>query len=132
MNAHPRANENPTYRTERDPTTQVLKTDYSLISIQPGIVPGRHIAILGGLDTKGTEGATMFATSKPGIEELSKALVASGESVLESETPVFQALVRVRLEKGYQVLEADLMAVHKLHTQNATGVGGATSVGLAR
>jgi hypothetical protein len=132
VNAHPRANENPTYRTERDPTTQVLKTDYSLISIQPGIVPGRHIAILGGLDTKGTEGATMFATSKPGIEELSKALVASGESVLESETPVFQALVRVRLEKGYQVLEADLMAVHKLHTQNATGVGGATSVGLAR
>jgi hypothetical protein len=132
LNARPRANENPTYRTERDPTTQVLKTDYSLISIQPGIVPGRYIAIMGGLDTKGTEGATMFATSRPGIEELSKALAPSGESVLKSETPVFQALVRVRLEKGYQVLEADLMAVHKLHTRNATEAGGATPEALAR
>jgi hypothetical protein len=28
------------------------------------VTPGRSIAILGGLDTKGTEGATMFATSK--------------------------------------------------------------------
>jgi hypothetical protein len=35
-------------------------------------------------------------------------------------------LVRVRLEKGYQVLEADLIAVHKLHIQNASGVSGAT------
>jgi hypothetical protein len=87
---------------------------------------------MGGLDTKGTEGATMFATSRPGVEELAKALAASGESAVKSETPVFQALVRVRLEKGYQVLEADLMAVHKLHTQNASGVSGATSEVLAR
>jgi hypothetical protein len=132
VNGRPRANESSTYRTERDPTTQVLKTDYGLISIQPGIVPGRYIATMGGLDTKGTEGATMFATSRPGVEELAKALAASGESAVKSETPVFQALVRVRLEKGYQVLEADLMAVHKLHTQNASGVSGATSEVLAR
>jgi hypothetical protein len=131
-NARPRANESSTYRTERDPTTQVLKTDYGLISIQPGIVPGRYIAIMGGLDTKGTEGATMFATSRPGVEELYKALAASGESAVRNETPVFQALVRVRLEKGYQVLEADLMAVHKLHPQNVSGVGGATSEVSAR
>jgi hypothetical protein len=126
LNAHPRADENSTYHTERDPTTQVLKTDYSLISIQPGVVPGRYIAILGGLDTKGTEGATMFATSRPGVEELSKALAASGEASAMGETPVFQALVRVRLEKGYQVLEADLLAVHKFHSQTPTGAGGTT------
>jgi hypothetical protein len=123
LNAHPRTDENSTYHTERDPTTQVLKTDYSLISIQPGVVPGRYIAILGGLDTKGTEGATMFATSRPGVEELSKALAASGESSAKGEIPVFQALVRVRLEKGYQVLEADLMAVHKFHSQTPRGAG---------
>jgi len=126
LNAHPRADENSTYHTERDPTTQVLKTDYSLISIQPGVVPGRYIAILGGLDTKGTEGATMFATSRPGVEELSKALAASGEASAKGETSVFQALVRVRLEKGYQVLEADLLAVHKFHSQTPTGAGGTT------
>ena len=126
LNAHPRANEAATYHTERDPTTQVLKTDYSVISIQPGVVPGRYVAVLGGLDTKGTEGATMFATSRPGVEELSKALAASGESTAKGEALLFQALVRVRLEKGYQVLEADLMAVHKLLPQNASGVSGAT------
>jgi hypothetical protein len=126
LNAHPRADENSTYHTERDPTTQVLKTDYSLISIQPGVVPGRYIAILGGLDTKGTEGATMFVSSRTGIEELSKALAASGEADAKGETPVFQALVRVRLEKGYQVLEADLLAVHKFHSQILSGAGGTT------
>ena len=68
----------------------------------------------------------MFATSRPGIEELSKALAASGESGAKGEMPLFQALVRVRLEKGYQVLEADLLAVHKFHSQNPRGTGGAT------
>jgi len=121
LNAHPRADESSTYHTERDPTTQVLKTDYSLITIQPGLVLGHHIAILGGLDTKGTEGAIMFVTSKPGIEKLSKAITASSGSEPRADLPLFQALVRVRLEKGYQVLEADLMAVHKLHSQNPSG-----------
>jgi hypothetical protein len=124
LNGHPETGESSTYRTERDATSQVLKTDYSLISIQTGVVPGRYIAVLGGLDTKGTEGATMFATSKLGVDELSKALSALGESGAKGKTPVFQALVRVRLEKGYQVLDADLMAVHKFHSQNSSGAGG--------
>jgi len=126
LNSHPLAGERSTYHTERDPTTQVLKTDYSLIAIQPGVVLGRHIAVLGGLDTKGTEGAIMFATSKPGIEKLSKSIAASTESGSKGEVPLFQALIRVRLEKGYQVLEADLVAVHRFHSQNATAGGGTT------
>ena len=123
LNSHPQGDESATYHTERDPITQVLKTDYSLITIQPGLVLGRHIAILGGLDTKGTEGAIMFVTSKPGIEKLSKAITASSGPEAKGEVPLFQALVRVRLEKGYQVLEADLMAVHKFHSQNPSGTG---------
>jgi hypothetical protein len=126
LNSHPQADESSTYHTERDPATQVLKTDYSLITIQPGLVLGRHIAILGGLDTKGTEGAVMFVTSKPGVEKLSKAIAASSGSEFNADLPLFQALVRVRLEKGYQVLEADLMAVHKFHSQNPSGTGAAT------
>ena len=121
LNAHPLANESSSYHTERDPATQILKADYSLISIQPGVVPGRYIAILGGLDTTGTEGATLFATSRHGIEQLSKALATSGISGARGEIPVFQALLRIRLEKGYQVLETNLLAVHKLHPQNAGG-----------
>jgi hypothetical protein len=126
VNAHPRANEAPTYGTERDPSTQALKTDYGIITIQSGVIPGRYIAVLGGLDTTGTEGATLFATSRPGVEELSRALAASGESGGKDEMPIFQALIRVRLEKGYDVLGASLVTVHRLLPQNARGSGGST------
>ena len=122
VNANPQANELPAYGTERDPATHVLKTDYSLITIAPGVVSGRYIANLGGLDTKGTEGATMFATSGQGIDDLTKALAGAGERATTGEPLVFQALIRVRLAKGYQVLGADLTAVHKLHSPAASGL----------
>jgi hypothetical protein len=113
LNAHPHTGESSAYRTERDATSQVLQADYSLITIGPGVTPGRSIAILGGLDTKGTEGATMFATSKVGVQLLRKALDALGDTHKGDLTP-FQALVRVQLAKGYQVLDAKLVSVHSL------------------
>lgn len=118
-NAHPEANESPAYHTERDPDTQVLKRDYSLISIQPGVVEGHHIAVIGGLDTKGTEGATRFLISNSGIEKLTAALAAKGLSIDgkspgKDAMPSFQALVLVHLEKGDQVLSTELEAVHPL------------------
>ena len=128
-NAQPRANESPTYGTERDPSTLALRTDYGLVTIQSGVIPGRYIAVLGGLDTTGTEGATLFATSRPGVEELSNALAASAApepSGGKSEMPLFQALIRVRLEKGYDVLGASLVTVHRILPQNARGTGGTT------
>jgi hypothetical protein len=126
VNAHPRANETSTYGTERDPSTQALKTDYSLITIQSGVIPGRYIAVLGGLDTTGTEGATLFATSRAGIEDLNRVLAGSGVSEAKGEMPQFQALIRVRLEKGYDVLGATLVAVHGFPPQNVRATGGAT------
>jgi hypothetical protein len=113
LNAHPRPGEASAYRTERDATSRVLQADYSLITIGPGVTLGRSIAILGGLDTKGTEGATMFATSKVGVERLRKALDGFGDTHKGDLTP-FQALVRVQLAKGYQVLDAKLVSVHPL------------------
>ena len=114
VNAHPRPNEASTYHTERDPNTQVLKTDYSLITIQPGIVPGRYIADFGGLDTTGSEGAIFYATSRPGVDELSKAIQFQGTTGDRRSFPVFQALLKVRLEKGYDVVGVNLVAVHML------------------
>lgn len=118
LNAHPGPQERSTYQTERDPETQVLKMDYSLISIQPGVVEGHNIAVIGGLDTKGTEGATKFITSRAGVESLSAALAAKklplpglGRSSRHA-MPWFQALVLVHLEKGDQVLSTELMSVH--------------------
>ncbi len=117
VNTHPQANERTDYRTERDPITGRLKADHALISFQPGIAPGRYIVNLGGLDTKGMEGAVLFATSKSGVEELSKAL--SGiQANPKDKIPAFQALLRVNLEKGYQVLDAQLLAVHALKAAN--------------
>jgi hypothetical protein len=120
VNAHPAPNESSAYHTERDPDTQMLTRDYSLISVQPGVVAERNIAVLGGLDTKGTEGVTRFITSRSGVEQLSAALAGKGlplpdgRSAARDGMPRFQALVLVHLEKGDQVLSTELAAVHAL------------------
>jgi len=119
LNAHPQSGEASSYHTERDPKTQVLEMDYSLISIQPGVVQGHRIAVLGGLDTKGTEGATKFMTSPYGISSLTAALSSKGALGAKgfdskSPYPYFQGLVRVQLDKGDQVLRTELTSVHPL------------------
>jgi hypothetical protein len=114
VNAHPRPGEQSVYRTERDPVTGVLKTDHALITIQPGLVPGRYIVDLGGLDTTGCAGAAMFATSVADMDELMKALAAQGIHGTNGGPPLFQALLNVRLEKGDEVLGATLVTVHPL------------------
>lgn len=111
VNSRPRSNEQPVYQTERDPATGTVRADYALISFAPGVLPGRHIVDLGGLDTKGTEGAVLLATTGSGAEELSKAL---HEANIKEKIPLFQALLKVNLEKGYQVLNTQLIAVHQL------------------
>lgn len=107
---NPQSGQLVTYGTERDRVTQELKTDYSLITVVRGAGTGKWIAILGGLDTKGTEGATMFATSERGVETLEKGLKDAGALGHVDSAP-FQALLRVRLAKGYQVLGYELVAV---------------------
>ena len=114
VDTNPQGNEITAYRTERDPATGTLKADYALISFQPGVVPGRHIVNLEGLDTKGMEGAVLLATSKSGVEDLSKALSQVKQANPKDKIPSFQALLHVNLEKGYQVLETRLLAVHAL------------------
>jgi hypothetical protein len=120
-NAHPQVGEEGTYHTERDPVTHSLKMDYGIISVQSGVVPGRHIAVLGGLDTTGTEGATSFALSESGAEELLKAAALELGKKSPSEMQQFKVLVRVRLEKGYEVLGASMVAVHKIAPAGSHG-----------
>ena len=123
VNNHPQEGEDGTYHTERDVATHVLKADYAIISVQDSVVAGRHVAMLGGLDTTGTAGATTLATSRSGIEELQKALGFDLGQAQTRPIPHFQALVRVRLEKGYQILDASLVTVHGINghgSQNVT------------
>lgn len=113
-----RSGEAGSYHTERDPTTRVLKQDFAIFSVQPGVVPGRHIAVLGGLDTTGTDGATMYATSTTGIVELFSRLPIVRKSGSAIVIPQFQTLLRVRLERGYEVLGVSLEAVHRVDVSN--------------
>jgi hypothetical protein len=118
-NENPKAGEATEYRTERDRISKVLLADYSLITISPGEVPTRRVAVLGGLDTKGTQGAALFVTSERGIDQLNKAIdqLDGGQGGTS-----FEALLRVRLAKGYQVLGADLISVHPIVPKSgATG-----------
>jgi hypothetical protein len=120
VNSRPRPGEQAIYHTERDPVTGVVKADRALITIQPGVVPGRYIADFGGLDTTGCAGAAMFATSAAGVEELKKALEAQGIRGVDGGPPLFQALLNVRIEKGNEVLGASLLAVHPLFPAHNT------------
>lgn len=120
LNLHARANEEPKYQTERDATTGVLKADYGLVSILQGIVPGVHIAILGGLDTTGTQGVTRFAVSPEAVTKMKDAM----SSLQGGKISGFQALLKIDLEKGYEVLDTQMVTLHEMPKANA---GRATS-----
>jgi hypothetical protein len=120
LNLHARANEEAKYQTERDATTGVLKADYGLVSILQGIVPGVHIAILGGLDTTGTQGVTRFAVSPEAVTKMKDAM----SSLEGGKISGFQALLKIDLEKGYEVLDTQMVTLHEMPKANA---GHATS-----
>jgi hypothetical protein len=118
INLHPLAGEAASYMTERDAITQVVKADYALVTVQPGIRPGQYIATFGGLDTSGVVGATDFATSKSGVEELARHLQAVGQSASANRPPPFQALLKVDVENGLDVMDVHLVAVHAMRAKN--------------
>ena len=66
----------------------------------------------------------MFVTSKHGIERLNGVLDGMGSN--KKELLPFQALVRVQLAKGYQVMGADLISVHRLQPAKAESTAGST------
>jgi hypothetical protein len=61
----------------------------------------------------------MFATSRSGVEELFRVLRANGHPGSSANLPYFQALLNVRLQKGYEVLGASLVSVHPLADKSA-------------
>lgn len=102
------------YGTERDAVTKVVKSDHSIISMQAGIAPHRYVAILGGLDTTGTEGAALFLTSGSKIGELMKALTSQGDTPANDEPFLFQALLKVDVLGGDDVFDTQLIEVDKV------------------
>jgi hypothetical protein len=121
VNNHPQPGERLTYQTERDPNTQEVTADYGLITVEPGAQPGRYIAILGGLDTSGVAGSAQFLTSPPHMAELETRLKSLSGWTGDGPPPSFQALLRVTVEKGHDVLGVQLITVH-LTTPDKNGV----------
>ena len=115
VNTQARSGEQSKYATLKDPVTHAVLEDYALVSFQPGVTAEHQIAVLGGIDTTGTEGAALLVTSKLGVEELMNALSRGSEAMRSEKSGAsFQALVRVEVKKGYQVLGAKLITVHPL------------------
>ena len=111
VNRNPGSGESAIYRTERDSGTRALRVDYGLVSFQPGLTPGRHIVILGGLDTTGTAGATQYATSPEGASLILKVGGSNQRSAQKSE-PVVQTIVRCVLKDGNSIFGVKAVASH--------------------
>lgn len=94
------------YGLERDPQSQVIRTDYALFDVLPGPVPGRRIVVLAGITTSGTEGAAEFATSENGLRQI-WALAGNAEDKNESKAfpRYFESLLRVEAEKGLEAID---------------------------
>ena len=127
VNNRPRSDEQSKYATVRDPLTHVLQEDFALVSFQPSVTPDHQIAILGGIDTTGTEGAALVVTSKQGVEQLMNALSKEREATQSEKSLSFQALIGVDVKKGYQVLGAQLITIHPLRVSQGSTTSGSSS-----
>ncbi|HEX5483956.1 MAG TPA: hypothetical protein VFZ08_15145 [Terriglobia bacterium] len=113
VNLHPMPGEKPYYGVERDPQSQVLRTDYSLISFLPGVAPGREIVVLGGLTTIGTQAAAQFVSSADGARDLLARLGISGKGSRKLP-PFFQAVLKVEIKQD-EILGIHCVAARALH-----------------
>jgi hypothetical protein len=106
ISRHPLKGEPSVYQVERNPLTHAIDGDYALISCLPGVNRTHRVITIGGLDTTGTIGATLYATSVEGAEKI----VGSFKKAYES--PYFQSIVYVQLIHGNQVLNVTPKAMH--------------------
>jgi hypothetical protein len=116
LNVHPAPGERSSYETERDPATQVLRVDYGLFSVLPGLSPSRKIIILAGLTTSGTQGATEFATSSSAMRGLLEALGPQGAKIGSGFPPYFQCILKVEMTKGLDVLAVSCVKARVLQS----------------
>jgi hypothetical protein len=104
VNVHPAAGEPATfYPTD---SAHPLVEDYAIVALVHGLDPARHVMILAGTTTIGTQAAVEYVCTNESVEELLRALgIPSG-----SEVGPFEALLRVKVTRGVPV-ETRLIAV---------------------
>jgi len=111
VDLHPLPGQPSAYEVERDARTGIVQAAYALVSVLPGIAPGRKVIVLGGLTTLGTQGAAALATSSTGVGELLTRLGIKSPAALDRRAPYFQAVLKVSVMKG-EVLSTHCVAAH--------------------
>jgi hypothetical protein len=106
LNRKPLAGEQQEYRLTVDPVSGQPATDWAVITVAPGIAPGRVIMVLAGIRSEGTLAAAEFVTEPRYAEQLQRKLEPN-------PSRFFQALVRVEVKK-WQPATLSLEAVHPL------------------
>jgi hypothetical protein len=80
-------------------SSQPLTEDYAIVALVPGLNPDRHVMILAGTTTIGTQAAVEFVCEKESVEELLRSLgVAPG-----ADLKPFEALLHVKVTRGVPV-----------------------------
>ncbi len=99
------ADANSHFGLEFDRDSHVIRTDYALVSVVPGVNPARRVVILAGLTTSGTQGAAEFLTSEAGLRDLLTAIGTrqNGRVVFPR---FFQCVVRVEIAHGLDVISS--------------------------
>ena len=96
VNVHPEPRQ-PAIYYPSDPS-QPLVEDYAIVALVHGLNPARHVMILAGTTTIGTEAAVEYVCAKDSVEELMRDLGVSG-----SELKPFEALLQVKVTRGVPV-----------------------------
>ena len=91
------------YGMERDPRTEVIRADYAIFDVLPGVAPSRRIVVLAGITTSGTQGAAECSTSASGLRQVLRAMGRHSGSGIAF--PVFfECVLRVEAEKGLDAM----------------------------
>jgi hypothetical protein len=104
VNVHPKGGEAPIYYPSG--SAQPLTEDYAIVALVHGLNPARHVLILAGTTTLGTQAAVEYVCANSSADELLRRLtIPSGE-----EVKPFEALLRVKVTRGVPV-GTELVAV---------------------
>ena len=109
VNVHPETGE-PGAFYPSDPSQPLLE-DYAIVALVRGLDPARHVMILAGTTTIGTQAAVEYVCAKDSVEELLRRLALPPGAELKP----FEALLRVKVTRGVPV-GTQLVAVrHRDH-----------------
>jgi hypothetical protein len=87
-------------------SSQRLTEDYAIVALVRGLNPARHVMILAGTTTIGTQAAVEYVCAKDSVDQLLRRLGVRAGSELEP----FEALLRVKVTRGVPV-DIQLVAV---------------------